>query len=43
MCVVWEDCHKRSDGASMVGAHESRGIQKSKGKEWRCYGEQKMW
>ena len=34
MCDVWEEYDERSEGAGLVGTHESRGIEK--GKEQEC-------
>ena len=39
---VWEEYDERSDGAGLVGTHESRGIEKGKEQKWRCYGQWEM-
>jgi len=39
---VLEEYDERSDGAGLVGTHESRGIEKGKEQECRCYGQREM-
>ena len=41
-CDIWEECHERSDGASTMGTHESRSIEKSERREWQWYEKQEM-
>ena len=40
---VLEEYDERSDGAGLVGTHESRGIEKGKEQECRRYGQREMW
>ena len=42
ICDVWEEYDERSEGASTVSTHESRGIEKGKEQEWRRYRQRKM-
>ena len=39
---VLEEYDERSDGAGLVGTHESRGTEKGKEQKWRCYGQWEM-